>query len=76
MRVCQSLFLYPVCPVELSHFFVLQDNGGSIARLTFLYKDGPVYETLFSAGASHFMKHALSKVRTGGSWREGVLLGI
>lgn len=40
---------------------ISKDNGGSIARLSFLYKDGPVYETLFSAGASQFMKHALNK---------------
>eukprot|EP00667_Euglena_gracilis_P012312 EG_transcript_12637 len=37
------------------------DNGGSVAQLTFLYKDGPVYENIFNAGISSFMKHALTK---------------
>jgi len=38
-----------------------KDLGGNIARLTFLYKDGPVYEDLFTAGSSQFMKHMLNK---------------
>mmetsp|Transcript_14484 Transcript_14484/g.26214 ORF Transcript_14484/g.26214 Transcript_14484/m.26214 type:complete len:471 (+) Transcript_14484:35-1447(+) len=38
-----------------------KDNGGDIAQLTFLYKDGPVYENIFNAGISSFMKHALTK---------------
>lgn len=40
---------------------ISKDNGGSIARLTFLYKDGPVYESVFTAGASQFMRHMLNK---------------
>lgn len=40
---------------------VTKDNGGSIAQLTFLYKDGPVYENIFNSGISGFMAHALSK---------------
>eukprot|EP01004_Peranema_trichophorum_P003257 NODE_2254_length_1637_cov_33.895641_g1931_i0.p1 GENE.NODE_2254_length_1637_cov_33.895641_g1931_i0~~NODE_2254_length_1637_cov_33.895641_g1931_i0.p1 ORF type:complete len:488 (+),score=64.46 NODE_2254_length_1637_cov_33.895641_g1931_i0:49-1464(+) len=37
------------------------DNGDEIAELTFLYRDGPIYEDRFSAGASHFLRHAISK---------------
>jgi predicted Zn-dependent peptidase len=40
---------------------ISKDNGGNIARLTFLYKDGPVYESMFSSGASQFTKHLLNK---------------
>lgn len=40
---------------------ISKDNGGNSARLTFMYKDGPVFENVFNAGSSQFMKYALSK---------------
>eukprot|EP00992_Anisonema_acinus_P001209 TRINITY_DN10411_c0_g1_i2.p1 TRINITY_DN10411_c0_g1~~TRINITY_DN10411_c0_g1_i2.p1 ORF type:complete len:459 (+),score=88.74 TRINITY_DN10411_c0_g1_i2:74-1450(+) len=40
---------------------VSKDYGGSAAQITFLYKDGPQHENVFTAGASQFMKFALTK---------------
>jgi predicted Zn-dependent peptidase len=47
--------------LDLGTKVVTQDLGGSVAQITFLYRDGPVYENIFNAGISSFMRHALTK---------------